>query len=245
MKIDMPSEKEIRAEIDNIVVEGIGKRESFYSYLKNMYRQIGVKHLFRDGIEIIFIILLVSYILFSVVTNSYMEKIEEVYACLFTISPILYLSMSILSFVNAKQNKTYEVEMTCKYNIYQISAFRMLVFSILCILFNFFFVYIMVYYYENIDYLKAFIISVASLFLFSTIFLFAITKIKNISTKYFTVLGWIVFNLVLYIFKVEFYIQLLNSISIYTWLIVAMSSTVVYIKNLKTLIIFRNMEGMI
>ena len=66
--------KKIRAEIDNIVVEGIGKRESFYSYLKNMYRQIGVKHLFRDGIEIIFIILLVSYILFSVVTNSYMGK---------------------------------------------------------------------------------------------------------------------------------------------------------------------------
>lgn len=245
MKIDMPSEGEIRVQIDNIVAQGLERRESFYYYLKNMYRQIGIRYLFRDGLEIISIILLVSSILISVLTNSYMEEIEEVYAYLFTISPILYLAMSIFSFINAKQNKTYEVEMACKYNIYQISAFRMLVFSVVCILFNCLFVYIMAYFYEDINYLKAFIVSIASLFLFSTVFLFAITRINNVSTKYFTVLGWIFINLALYLFKVDFYIQLLNSISIYTWIVVVIVSIFVYLKKLKWLIVFRNIEGVV
>lgn len=245
MKIDMPSEEEIRAQIDNIVAQGLERRESFYYYLKNMYRQIGIRYLFRDGLEIVFIILLTSSILISVLTNSYMEEIEDLYAYLFTISPILYLGMSIFSFINAKQNKTYEVEMACKYNIYQLSAFRMLVFSVVCILFNSLFVYIMAYFYEDINYLKAFIISIASLFLFSTVFLFAITRIKNIYTKYFTVFGWIGLNIGLYLFKAGLYIRFLNRISIFTWCIVASVSIVAYMKNLKRLIVFRNIEGVI
>lgn len=248
MKVNMPTEKEIKSEIDFIVTQGLGKRESFYSYLKSMYKQIGIRYLFRDGLEIAFIILLVSSILFSVIKDRniyFLENINAIYAYLFTVSPILYLSMSILNLIVAKQNKTYEVEMTCKYNIYQISAFRMLVFSIICILFNSFFIYIVAYLYENIDYLRALIISIASLFLFSTIFLFAITKVKNRSIKYFITLGWIGFNLALFVLKIDFYIQLLNKVSIYTWIIVAVASLIMYIKNLKTLIVFRNMEGMI
>lgn len=248
MKVDMPNEKEIKVEIDNIIAQGIGERESFHSYLKNMYRQIGIRYLFRDGLEIIFTILLVSSILLLTIKDSnihYMENIKDIYVYLFVISPILYLAMSILNFINAKQNKTYEIEMTCKYNIYQISAFRMLVFSMICIVFNFSSIYIVAYFYEDINYLKAFIISIAGLFLFSTIFLFTLIRIKNRFIKYFTVLGWIVFNLVLYIFKVDFYIQLLNSISTYTWFVVAIGSILAYIKDLKTLIIFRNKEGMI
>ena len=207
MKVNMPTEKEIKSEIDFIVTQGLGKRESFYSYLKSMYKQIGIRYLFRDGLEIAFIILLVSSILFSVIKDRniyFLENINAIYAYLFTVSPILYLSMSILNLIVAKQNKTYEVEMTCKYNIYQISAFRMLVFSIICILFNSFFIYIVAYLYENIDYLRALIISIASLFLFSTIFLFAITKVKNRSIKYFITLGWIGFNLALFVLKIDF-----------------------------------------
>lgn len=248
MKVDMPNEKEIKVEIDNIIAQGVVKRERLHSCLKDMYRQIGIGYLFRDGIEIIFTIFLVSSILFlGIKSNSlhYMENIEDIYVYLFTASPILYLAMSILSFINAKHNKTYEIEVTCKYTIYQISAFRMLVFSIICILFNFFFVYLVVCFYENINYLKALIISVASLFLFSAIFLFTIIRIKNRFIKHFTVLGWIIFNLVLYIFKVDFYIRLLNSVSVYIWFIVAIGSILLYIKNLETLIIFRNREGMI
>lgn len=248
MKIDMPSEREIKVEIDNIITEGLKKREPFYFYLKNMYRHVGIRYLFNDRLEISFIILLILSILFSVVKGSsayYMENVESIYVYLFTVSPILYLTMSVFNFVNAKQNKTYEIEMTCKYNIYQIAAFRMLVFSIICILFNFFFVYTISYMYQSIDLLRAFIISIASLFLFSTIFLFTITKFRNRITRYFIILGWIIFNLALHVLKVDIYIQFISNISIYTWFIVTMGSMYIYIKNLKALIVFENKGGVV
>lgn len=245
MKVDMPNEREIKAEIDSIIAKGLENRESFHSLLTNMYRQIGIRNLFHDKLEIIFITLLMSSVLLWTIVNGNMKNVEEIYAYLFTISPLLYLTMSIFNFINSKQNNTYEIEMTCKYNIYQISAFRMLVFSIICILFNSLFVYITVYIYEEISYLKAFIISIASLFLFSTVFLLAMTNIRNMFTKYFVFLGWIVFNFALVIFKVNFYIKLIDSISIYTWFAVTIISIVIYMRNLKKLILFRKRKGMI
>lgn len=248
MKIDMPDEKAIAKEIDIIISKGLEPKVSFYSYLKNMYKQIGIRYLFRDGLEIIFAILLVFSIFSFVITEGKIydvQNVEGIYAYLFIVSPILYLIMSVLHFIDVKQNKTYEIEMTCKYNIYQISAFRMLSFSIICILFNFIFVYMIAYKYTGINLLKAFIISIASLFIFSVIFLFAMMKLKSKFTKYFMVMGWIVVNLALCIFSVNFYTKLLNNISIYTWCAVTIVSIFIYILNLKKLISFRNSEEVI
>ncbi len=248
MRIDMPDERTIKTEIDTIVAKGLYQKESFYSYLKNMYKHIGIRYLFRDGLEIIVTILLVSSILFFTITNSNIYDIAKtggIYAYLFTVSPILYLVMSISSFISAKQNGTYEIEMTCKYNMYQISAFRMLVFSTICILVNFLLVYAIISIYINISFLRAFAISISSLFLFSTVFLFTITKLQSKLTKYFIVLGWIIINLALCIFDINLYAQLLSNISIYTWLAVTVVSLFIYIKNIKALISFRNIEGVI
>lgn len=246
MKIEIPNEKKIKDEINSVMSKGLVEGKSFCSYLKIMYRQIGIRYLFHDGLELIFAIFLVSAILFSEIiirNQNYMGDMTDVYAYLFTVSPILYLLMSISNFVKAKSNKTYEVEMTCKYDIYQISAFRMLVFSVISIVFNILFVSVISNIYEKIDFLKAFIVSIASLFIFSVIFLFAINRIKNRLIKYVIILSWIVFNLSLYISKVDLYIQLLSSISIYTWLIVTVVSIYLYMKNLKTLVIFSRKEG--
>ena len=248
MRIDMPDEKTIKEEINSIVSKGLEPKESFYSYLKNMYKQIGIRYLFRDGLEILFTILLVFSILsFAIIDgNIYdVQSVDGIYVYLFIASPILYLIMSVLHFVDVIQNKTYQIEMTCKYNIYQISAFRMFCFSIICILFNFIFVYMIAYKYTEINFLKAFTISIASLFIFSVVFLFIMMKFKYKFTKYFIVIGWIVINLALCIFSIKFYSDLLNNISIYTWCAVIIGSLFIYIKNIKKLISFRNIEGVI
>ena len=70
-------------------------------------------------------------------------------------------------------------------------------------------------------------------------------KLKSKFTKYFMVMGWIVVNLALYYFSVSFYTKLLNNISIYTWCAVIIGSLFIYIKNIKKLISFRNIEGVI
>lgn len=248
MKIEMPKEEEIRHEIDNIIAKSIKEKESFYSYLKNMYKQIGFKYLFHDGMEIVFTILLVFIILISAIRSSsirYMENAGLIYVYLFTASPILYLAMSIYSFIHVKQNKTYEIEMTCKYDLYQIAAFRMLMFSIICIVFNFLFIFMVSYFYKNLNFIKAFMISITSLFLFSSIFLYTIMKLKNKLAKYTVIFGWIGFNTALCMFKVNYYIDLLNNISTYTWTIVALGSIFIYLKNLKEFTLLRCRKGMI
>jgi len=59
------------------------------------------------------------------------------------------------------------------------------------------------------------------------------------------VIGWVVVNLALCIFGVNFYTKLLNNISIYTWCAVTIGSVFIYLKNLKKLISFRNTEEVI
>lgn len=248
MKIDMPNTKEINFEIDNIIEQGLVKKQSFYSYLKNIYRQVGFRYLFHDGLEIALSILIISSILISIAISNNLQDIggiRGIYAYIFTVSPILYLTLSALHFIDVKQNKTYEIEMTCKYDIYQISAFRMLTFSIVSIMFNVIFIYIISYIYGNIDLLKAFIISIASLFIFSIIFLFMLNTSNSRCIKYLAILGWIGINISLYIVKADFYIELINNISIYIWLIVISGSIYGYIGHLKKFVMFRSKEGVI
>ena len=60
VEIDFPDEIIIESQIQKIVSEGIIPRESFYRYLKNMYRKIGLRHIFHDATEIAFTFFSVS-----------------------------------------------------------------------------------------------------------------------------------------------------------------------------------------
>lgn len=244
--IEMPDDLEIEAQIKTIINKGVKPKESFYSYLKNMYRQIGFKHLFHDMREISLLIISILPILIfltvDISKNPNMEY-EVIYSLIFMISPILYLIMSLFSFINTKQKGIYEIEMVCKYNIYQLAALRMLVFSIICILANGIYIYGVFIGYKQINFLKGFMISVTSLFLFSTIFLYLITKIGSSFTKYFVIGGWIFINLVLGILNMNLYNRLLMNIPIYVYLVVIIACACSYIKSLKNLITFRTVKG--
>lgn len=246
--IDMPDDITIKAEIETIISLGLREEKTFYSHLKNLYKQIGIRFLFKDLTELIFAIFLISSILFfPLMDSSFYENTKQggIYAYLFTTSPLLYMILSLYSFFKAKQDKTYEIEMTCKYDMYQVVAFRMLIFSIICILFNLAFVYVVVAIYEQISFLRAFMISVTSLFLFSTIFLSVTFNISTGITKYFIMPGWLLFNFALWIFDKEFYIKLLAGISVYVYLAVTIVAIYVYINKLKRLSGFKSIQGVI
>src|SRR5699024_8156327 len=67
--IEMPDESEVKAEIDAILAKGLQPKESFYARLKNIYKEVGLRHLFHDAVELMFIILIVlSILIFSVMS---------------------------------------------------------------------------------------------------------------------------------------------------------------------------------
>lgn len=246
--IDFPNDDVIKVQISSIVSKGLKPRQSFLSYLKNMYKLIGIKNLFHDITEIVFVVLIMlSILVFITISSKSSRNIDNgsIYSFIFMFSPILYLAVSLISFINTKQKGTFEIEMTCKYNVYQLAAFRMLVFSVLCIIFNVSVLFLVSALYKQIDFLQAFMISVTSLFLFSTIFLYVNINIDSKVIKYFVLLGWVIMNLGVSIFSKEIYPMFLNKIPFYVYLSVTVMCLCAYINNLKKLITFNNIKGVI
>ncbi len=234
--LDMPDEVTMEVKINTIVSKGVRPKESFYSYLKGMYNAIGLRFLFYDGLEFIFISLLIFFALMALVMGYRSEKDGVIYVLLFAVAPVMYLVMSLFAFIRAEQNGTYEIEMTCKYDMYQKSAFRMLVFSILCILFNTLLVLATVSIHQGIDFLRAFMITVTSLFLFAAFFLIIVARFNSSWTKQLIIAGWLSVNVGLGILGVEIYSNLLTHVSLYVYFAVTAISIYVYMLRLKQVI---------
>ncbi|MGK0468760.1 hypothetical protein [Clostridium sp.] len=246
--IDFPDDNTINSQINTIIAKGLKPQQSFNSYIKNMYKQIGIKNLFHDVTELVFAVLIVlSILVFIAISSNISMNVNNggIYSFIFMFSPVLYFAISLVSFINTKQKDTYDIEMTCKYNVYQLAAFRMLVFSVFCIIFNVSVLYLLAAIYKQINFLQAFMISVTSLFLFSTIFLYIIFKMHSTFTVYFAICTWVIINLGVSTFSKEIYNMFLNKIPIYVYLIVTFAFLCAYIYNLKKLITFKNTQGVI
>lgn len=240
--IDMPSDFEIENQINNIIEHSIKEKESFYSHIKNMYKSIGFKYIFHDISELTFVGMLMLGIILLITKNIIRESdlgVENLYAFIFMTSPLIYFTNAVFSYINIKENNTYQVEMVCKYNIFQVAALRMLVFSIVCILVNTAIIMIIV---DRIVFIKGIMISISSLFLFSTLVLYSLLNIKNIITKYFVVFGWIGFNGILYMSDLNLYNQILSNIPTYVYCIVSIGAVLLYIKNIKKLLVYKNLN---
>ncbi|MBO3445581.1 hypothetical protein [Clostridium sp. CCUG 7971] len=239
-KVDMPDEFEIKSQINTILDKGLKKQESFYLYIKNMYKSIGIKNLFHDKSELIFIAIVVISILTYLSMRIYPEainlesvnKTEEIYVLIFTVSPLYYLATNIFSFINLKENKTYEVEMVCKYNVYQLASLRMLVFSVIAVIINTIFVSSL---YEYIDVLRGIMISITSVFLFSSILLYSLVKIKSKYIRYMVIAGWILVNVLLVSLSLSNYANLLQNIPILVYVAILTLAIYSYIKNIQIL----------
>lgn len=240
LNIDMPKDLEIKDQINYIVEKGVKKKESFYSHIRNMYKSIGFKNLFHDLSELIFIgllcIAILTILVISVWNNMYLKE-ESIYAFIFIISPLFYLITSVFSFINMRENNTYEIEMVCKYNVYQISSLRMLVFSSIATLIN---MVIILIIHSKIEIIKGFMISITSLFLFSIIFLYSMTKIKKIRMKYMVIFVWVILNIVLSVLDINKYNNILSNIPMSVYIIVSIGCICLYVKKIRYLLQYRN-----
>lgn len=230
--IDMPDDLEIKNQINLILDKGLENKKSFYLYIKEMYQSIGFKNLFHDLSELIFIgVLLISIVAFGIISirNNYMLPKEKIYTFIFIISPLYYLLTNVFSLINIKENNTYDIEMTCKYNLYQIAALRMLVFSFISILLSTVFVLGL---HNQINLIRGIMVSITSIFLFSSLFLYSMTKIKYYSARYIVIIGWIIGNGVLLRLNSNQYFEFLQSIPLVVYVLATIISAFIYIKNI-------------
>ena len=244
-EIPMPDGETIQKQVKLIVSQGVQPKVSFYSFLREMMSQVGWRHLFSDRLELglIFIIALsINSLLFLLPAN---VDVQAIYGAIFLISPLVFLSLSIYAFVNKTENATYEVEMACKYNVYQIVAFRMLVFSIISIVTNTIAVSLVAMHFPNVEFLRAYMISTTSLFLFSVLFLYAL--MGRHSRKY--VIGivslWLIANLSVQVVDASFYSAFLTKTPLVVYALVNLGCLYGFGKSIKKLVHFKQMEGVL
>lgn len=244
-KLQIPSleDRVIQLQIDKIVSAGVTPKETFLSYLKSMNQQVGLRHIFSDRLEIGFIITIVAALLGLFIITPFLGPIQNIYSYIFLLSPILFLVLSISTYARITQNNTYEVEMACKYNVYQIIAFRMLMFSVFSILLNTIAIAAVAIEYAEIDFLRAFLLSLTSLFLFSILLLFALMRRRTSIIVVITVVGWTLGNLFLQSANVQLYNDVLLKLPTVVNAIVLLGILFTYIRCLKKLIQHKQTEG--
>lgn len=232
-------------DIARIVDLGVKVKKPFFTYLKDMIQEIGFKNIFHDKNEIIFISLLVVAVLgfFMINITDNNSEISEIYRFIFVSSPILYIVILLFSLFNTKEKGTYELEMSCKYNLYQILALRMFIFSLISTVVNTIIILLVFIWKDNIDVLRAVCVSITGLFLFSSVFIYIALSSKREVSKLLLVGSWVATNIGIYFIDKKIYNDFLMKVPIYIHLIVTLICVIFYIKNLKRFINFRSERG--
>lgn len=243
LHIPMPDDSAIDRQISQIVSQGLVKKESFTSYLRSMVQQVGWRHLFSDRLELGFIVLIAIGLYSLLLIMPVHGDVQNLYAYIFLLSPILFLAFSIYTYMNKTQNDTYDVEMVCKYNVYQVVAFRMLVFSVSTMVLNTIAIAFLAIQYEEIHFIRAFMISGTSLFLFSIILSLALMNRRTKGIVIMTITVWLLGNNILRSVDNEFYNGMLIHMPVFIYAIVLLGCLLMYMNYLKKLIIFKQTEG--
>ncbi|ALC91344.1 hypothetical protein AM500_17220 [Bacillus sp. FJAT-18017] len=246
--INFPDESEIRSEIRSIVQQGLPVKETFTSHLQKMYREIGFKYLFRDSTELVYILsavmLAIFYLAFSA-ERYFTAEVENLYAFIFIVSPVSFLACCMISFLKLKHAHTFELEMTCKYNVFQLAGFRMLVFGIVSFGMNTALIAAMTIFYTEINFISAFLISASSLILFSILYLLTLLKVKTTAGKIGFSALWLLMNLFILFFSKAFYFGLLSHIPIALYILIISAGLFIYANTLKKFISIKSPEGVL
>lgn len=232
-------------EIDNIVNKGVRPKKTFVKYLREAVRELGMHNIFHDVAQLIVIIILSILIIGFVLAYIDTSNEVKVFKAIFMLSPLIYVISSMFTFINSREKKVFDIEMTCKYNLYQISAIRMFIFSILAIVINTTIILGSFISNNDISLMKLICLSITSVFIFSSILLFALVSIKNRILRKVILGGWIVINVVLFKLDISIYNYMLVNVPIYIHIIITLLCIWTYIRNLNKLINFRRRGGAI
>lgn len=231
------------SDIQEIVDLGVSPKKSFFNFLIDIYKELGFRNIFHDKNELIFIILIGIVIMGLSLSNIAENNIKDIYKATFITSPIIYIFTSVFSFYNSKEKGAFEIEMTCKYNLYQMIAIRMFIFSVLTAVMNTFIILFLAFFYKYIDIFRLICISIIGLFLFSSVSIYLLITFKNRFLKYLSIGGWMILNILFSSKNGSAYNDFLLKAPLYMHFIITTVCGFLYINNLNKFINFRREKG--
>ncbi|WP_054705970.1 hypothetical protein [Bacillus sp. JCM 19041] len=191
-----------RMEIERIVKAGMVEQAPFYKRIWRLYRRLGFRYLFYDRRELLLMVvmLLVGMPTLGFFIAEWVDSSPRNFGplgVLFTISPgnfILYVSAFVLFRIN---QAGAAVEFTTRYNMYQLSALRFLLFSVVALISMAVLIVCLAVQGAIISIVHAVLVSFSSLFLFAFLYLAILTRLKpSWVQRWGFVLFWIIGNTV-------------------------------------------------
>lgn len=224
--------------IRRITKMGMAHRNSFAADFIEMYRNLGLRVLFHDMADVIFISVMASAFVLGCVLQNFgfrENHLGEIYTTVFTMAPTLYLLLCLLGFWKEKLSNTYDVKMSCKYTVCHLTAFRMLIFSCACILVNFAMVGLLFFAGLLPDFWQAFLITASSLFLFSILLLWSLFRKGGLAVSTIMAAAWVPTNIIMHSFFSSGYEHFLLKMPLCLHIAVIVALVCLYCSGLKRL----------
>lgn len=239
MNIVEPSQNEKDREIEDILSKGLSKHKSLWWYLREIYRALGLRYIFLNTWQSVFMTVAAIFGFFLLYPLS---AGQYIYTALFAVAPIFFILIVLLSETLERVGGLYELKMTCKYTVQQIVAFRVLCFSLMGAVFCAF----MSIYFSRLpvvhDPFRAFSISLCALFLCSLLTLFILRRFNWKWIHFAAVLLWMAVGfLPAWIFG-ERWESFLSRIPVALTVFVAVIACALFLKEIKKLMNIHNRE---
>ncbi|MGD6876299.1 hypothetical protein [Bacillus infantis] len=243
----IPELKISEEEITSIVQKGNIRKESFITLIKGMYRRIGFRFLMKDWLEMLLAAGMLAMLMIGITATASEGEAAgggtSFYSLIMIVSPLLYAFLAFLPYLKSRASGTYELEMVCKYNLHQLAAFRMLIFSVFCFLLNSIWVLALAVRFAAVEFVQGLLISTASLLIFSVLFLYVLSFFKTNMARAAALVIWIAGNIILVILNNSIYMGLLISVPWYLYGAVIVLFFYLYMKKLKELLIHNKRRG--
>lgn len=239
MTIMEPSPAERDKAIEHILLNGLSKPQGLWKSLCEMYRALGLRYIFCD-MAYATVMSIVMTVGFAVLYPLSPER--HTYATLFAVAPVFFILVVIVTETMEKISGLYELKMTCKYTIQQITAFRVLCFSLIgavfCAFTSLYFSWLLME--ENL--FRAFSLSFCAMFLCAFLTMFILRRFRWKWNHLSIMLLWTVINLFPAGILGQRWESFLAEIPVALTLLVAAAACTLFLTEIKKLMNIRKKE---
>lgn len=154
------------------------KKTGFAEFIHDMVFGLGLKNVFYGIMDVAVITIAAAAGMIALlygISPEYRQADFELYGLVFALSPLIYMTFFLLSFIKEKTEGCFDVKMSCRYTALHLCAFRMFVCGIFCMIINAISALVIALRAE-ISFTELAAISFSSLFLFALVMILSLMR---------------------------------------------------------------------
>lgn len=228
---DKTEEKEKNFRLAGVLQRETPPEQDFFSLLWGILRQAGVRGLFTQMGDVIFLSFVVTILCFWGIYVALGQDTEQLPGAVFVSAPILYGMVFVLSWLKEVQNGTFYIQMSYRNTFFHILAVRMFGSSLIGLLVNGVYAAFLALCCD-VDGIRIFAVSFTSLMFFSAILLAGLRKGGRVWKGLAAGGAWMGLQLAASALMKSWYQRLLAAVPLYVLLAAGIVILIIYLREL-------------